>query len=67
MDEKFIENFPSIGGQEVLTDDVMESIEGGDCESCTIACQKSNLNATVEPDYPEDPDDPEDPDGPYYL
>ncbi|MDR1370001.1 MAG: hypothetical protein LBJ72_07755 [Dysgonamonadaceae bacterium] len=47
--EEFIENFPKIDQSQLLSDEQLDSIEGGACEqSCKQACQPGNMNGTVE-------------------
>ena len=46
--EKFIEKFPAIDQSQLLSDDDLNSIEGGACkESCKQACQPGNMNGSV--------------------
>ncbi|MDR0681061.1 MAG: hypothetical protein LBG15_04305 [Dysgonamonadaceae bacterium] len=47
--EEFIEKFPKIDQSQLLSDEQLNSIEGGACkESCKQACQPGNMNGTVE-------------------
>lgn len=45
-EKTFMEQFPSITEQEILTQQVMDSIEGGDCsESCLQGCSKKKMGS----------------------
>jgi hypothetical protein len=46
--EKFAEKFPKIDQSQLLSDDQLDSIEGGACGSgCKQACLPGNMNGTV--------------------
>jgi bacteriocin-like protein len=52
--EKFVENFPKVDQSQLMSDEELNSIEGGACsESCKQACQPGNMNgSTTGPSVP---------------
>lgn len=45
-EKTFMDQFPSITEQEILTQEVMDSIEGGSCEeSCLQGCKKRSMGS----------------------
>jgi hypothetical protein len=46
--ESFIEKFPKVDQGQLLSDEQLNAVEGGACEtSCKQACQPGNMNGTV--------------------
>ena len=74
--EKFLEKFPSLAESQVVTDEMMEQMEGGGgdlcdntclvtCTTCLLGCSSSKKEgtSTTDPENPPttEPTDPENP------